>query len=82
MSGAGPDRHPRDHLRRGLSLTDATMLVVSSVIGSGIFFTPAAVARLLPSASWILAAWLVGGVLSNNLHAARSSVPSLFDRLH
>ncbi len=57
-------RHPRDRLRRGLSLTDATMLVVSSVIGSGIFFTPATVARLLPAAHWVLAAWLVGGALS------------------
>jgi basic amino acid/polyamine antiporter, APA family len=77
-SAPRPDRHPRDQLARGLSLTDATMLVVSSVIGSGIFFTPAAVARLLPSASWILAAWLVGGVLSTAGAIANAELGAMF----
>ncbi len=40
------------------------MLVVASVVGSGIFFTPAQVATLLPSAGLILLAWLVGAALS------------------
>ena len=34
---AAPDVHPRDQLRRALGLPDATFLVVSAVIGSGIF---------------------------------------------
>ncbi len=58
------DRHPLDRLARGLSLTDATMLVVSSVIGVGIFLTPGAIADLLPSPGLVLLAWLVGGLLS------------------
>ncbi len=61
---ASDDRHPRDRLRRSLSLTDAAMLVVSSVIGVGIFLTPGAVADLLPHPHVFLAAWLVGGLLS------------------
>jgi len=40
------------------------MLVVSSVIGSGIFLTPGRVADLLPHPGAILAAWLAGGLLS------------------
>ncbi len=40
------------------------MLVVSSVIGVGIFLTPGAVADLLPHPGIFLAAWLVGGALS------------------
>ena len=40
------------------------MLVVASVIGAGIFFTPGRVAQLLPSPIWILAAWVVGGLIS------------------
>ena len=40
------------------------MLIVASVVGSGIFFTPAQVAGLLPSAGLILSAWLVGAALS------------------
>ena len=51
-------------LPRILTLRDATMLVVSSVIGVGIFFTPGGVAKLLPSPGWFFAAWLAGGVLA------------------
>lgn len=58
------DRHPNDRLRRSLSLTDASMLVVSSVIGVGIFLTPGSVANLLPHPEVFLAVWLVGGLLS------------------
>src|SRR5215831_2271903 len=58
------DRHPLDRLHRGLSLTDATMLCVSSVIGVGIFLTPGTVASILPSPGLVLAAWLLGGLLS------------------
>ena len=59
-----PSRHPRDRLKRELSFFDATMLVVSSVIGVGIFLTPGSIAESLPAPGWILAAWLVGGALS------------------
>jgi len=57
-------RHPLDRLEPQLSLFDATMLVVSSVIGVGIFLTPGAVADALPSPGLFLAAWAVGGLLS------------------
>jgi len=56
--------HPRDRLPRVLTLWDAAMLIVASVVGSGIFFTPSQVANLLPSAGLILLAWLVGALLS------------------
>jgi APA family basic amino acid/polyamine antiporter len=59
-----PSRHPRDLLKRKLSFLDATLLVVSSVIGVGIFLTPGAIAESLPAPGWILAAWLAGGALS------------------
>lgn len=58
------DRHPRDRLRRSLTLNDAAMLVVSSVIGVGIFLTPGTVAELLPHPHLFLAAWLLGGLLA------------------
>ncbi len=56
--------HPRDRLPRVLTLWDASLLIVASVVGSGIFFTPSQVASLLPSAGLILLAWLVGALLS------------------
>lgn len=58
------DRHPRDQLRRELSLFDATLLCVSSVIGVGIFLTPGTVADLVPHPGLLLAAWVAGGLLS------------------
>ena len=62
--GGEPDRHPLDRLRRELGLRDATLLCVASVIGSGIFLTPGAIADRLPHAGLILAVWVVGGLLS------------------
>ena len=61
---AASDRHPRDRLERGLSLTDATMLCISSVIGVGIFLTPGTVANVLPHPGLVLGAWFIGGLLS------------------
>ncbi|MEZ4330156.1 MAG: APC family permease [Myxococcota bacterium] len=56
--------HPHDRLPRSLSLWDATMLIVASVVGSGIFLTPARVATLLPSAGPYLLVWLAGALIS------------------
>lgn len=51
-------------LRRELGLWSCTLMVVGGIIGSGIFFTPAEVARALPSGGWILAVWTIGGVVA------------------
>ncbi len=50
--------------KRGLGLFDATMVVVGSMIGSGIFIVSADVARLVGSPAWLLGAWLLTGVLT------------------
>ena len=44
---------------RGLGLYDATMVVVGSMIGSGIFIVSADMARLIGSPGWLLGAWLL-----------------------
>ena len=51
-------------LTRELGLTSAALLVVGGIIGSGIFFTPAEVARALPGPGAILAVWIVGGLIA------------------
>ncbi|MDQ6827665.1 MAG: amino acid permease [Gemmatimonadota bacterium] len=51
-------------LERELGLFPATMIVVGGIIGGGIFFTPAVVARSLPSAEWVLGIWMIGGVVA------------------
>lgn len=51
-------------LVRGLSLLDATMIVVGSMIGSGIFITSAESARLVGSPGWLVVAWVLAGVMT------------------
>src|SRR5215213_6625062 len=51
-------------LVRGLSLLDATMIVIGSMIGSGIFITSAESARTIGSPGWLLVAWALAGVLT------------------
>ena len=51
-------------LRREIGMLDATMIVVSGVIGGGIFFTPATVARYLPQSGWIIAVWVAGALIA------------------
>src|SRR5438874_479045 len=51
-------------LVRGLGLLDASMIVVGSMIGSGIFLTSAESARLVGAPGWLLLAWALAGVLT------------------
>ena len=51
-------------LRRELTLLDATMINVGTMIASAIFIVPATVAASLPSPSLILLVWVAGGVVS------------------
>jgi APA family basic amino acid/polyamine antiporter len=62
---AGTDATALDtEFKRGLGPFDATMVVVGSMIGSGIFIVSADIARLVGSPAWLLAAWVVTGVLT------------------
>lgn len=49
-------------LRRSLTLTDATFINVGTMIGSGIFITPAAIARGLDASLMHLVVWIGGGL--------------------
>ena len=62
MSKAADNSSPK--LIRGLGLIDASMIVVGSMIGSGIFIVSAESARLVGAPGWLLVAWALGGVLT------------------
>src|SRR5258707_9684698 len=49
---------------RGLGLYDSTMVVIGSMIGSGIFIVSAEMARFVGSSGWLLIAWLLTGFLT------------------
>jgi len=51
-------------LIRAIGLWSATLIVVGAVIGSGIFLTTGGMAAHIPSASLLLLAWVLGGVLA------------------
>src|SRR6266404_4405714 len=62
MSIATTNSHKE--LVRSLGLTDATMIVVGSMIGSGIFITSAESSRLVGAPGWLLVAWALAGVMT------------------
>jgi len=60
--GHPPAAHPG--LARRLGLTDATLLVMGGIVGSGIFMNPYVVARQVGTPSLILGAWILGGLIA------------------
>ncbi len=53
-----------EQLPSSLGQLDATMIVVGSMIGSGIFITSAESARLVGAPGWLLLAWGLAGLLT------------------
>jgi basic amino acid/polyamine antiporter, APA family len=51
-------------LSRRLGAVDGAALIVSNVVGVGIFTTPGIVAGMLPGAGWFLGVWIAGGILA------------------
>ncbi len=55
---------PAPDFQRRLGLFDATMLVAGTMIGSGIFITSAGMSREVGSSGWLMAAWVLTGVMT------------------
>jgi APA family basic amino acid/polyamine antiporter len=51
-------------LERRLGPLDAAMIVIGSMIGSGIFITSAESSRLIGAPGWLLLAWAVAGLMT------------------
>src|SRR5438876_6143613 len=64
MSNKTDNRQPRSGLVRALGPIDATMIVIGSMIGSGIFITSAESSRLSGAPGWLLLAWALAGLLT------------------
>ena len=59
------ENHDEDNnLKRELGLLDGTMLVVGSMIGSGIFIVSADIARQVGSAGWLTLIWVISGLIT------------------
>jgi basic amino acid/polyamine antiporter, APA family len=77
---ARPDAGLDTEFQRGLGLFDATMVVVGSMIGSGIFIVSADMARLLGGPGWLLVAWLVTGLLTVTAALSYGELAALMPR--
>jgi APA family basic amino acid/polyamine antiporter len=64
MSNKTDKRQPPSSLVRALGLIDATMIVIGSMIGSGIFIVSAESSRLSGAPGWLLLAWALAGLLT------------------
>jgi basic amino acid/polyamine antiporter, APA family len=82
---ARSDATPQDSARhtdfvRALTLTDATMLVAGSMIGSGIFIVSADIARTVGSPFWLVAAWAITGIITLLGALAYGELAGMFPR--
>ncbi len=55
---------PPAEMKRELGLLDATLLVAGSMIGSGIFIVAADITRNVGSVGWLIAVWLITGLMT------------------
>ena len=69
-----------DGLVRAIGLGSAILFVVGSVIGSGIFLTTGGMVREVPSASLVLLAWVLGGLLAIAGGLTYSEMGAMFPR--
>jgi APA family basic amino acid/polyamine antiporter len=65
---------------RAIGLWGATLLVIGSVIGSGIFLTTGIMLQELPSTTLVLAAWTAGGLLAMAGGLTYAEMGSMFPR--
>src|SRR5690606_41451329 len=51
-------------MKRELGLLDATLIVAGSIIGSWIFIVTADITRNVGSSGWLIAVWLITGLMT------------------
>lgn len=54
----------QEEFKKELGLLDGTMLVVGSMIGSGIFIVSSDIARQVGSAGWLTLIWIISGLIT------------------
>lgn len=70
----------QDHFKRELGLLDGTMLVVGSMIGSGIFIVSSDMVRQLGSAGWLIAMWVLTGFITVIAAVSYGELSSMFPK--
>lgn len=71
---------PQSEFVKAMTLTDATMLVAGSMIGSGIFIVSADIARKVESPLFLIVAWVLTGVITLLGALAYGELAAMFPR--
>jgi basic amino acid/polyamine antiporter, APA family len=66
--------------KQSLGLLDATMIVVGSMIGSGIFIVSADITRSVGSAGWLILVWVLTGLLTLTAALSYGELSSMYPR--
>lgn len=66
--------------KRSLSLFDGVLIVIGSMIGSGIFIVSADITRNVGSAGWVLAVWLITGVMTITAAVSYGELSGMFPK--
>lgn len=69
-----------EEMKRELGLLDATMLVVGSMIGSGIFIVSADIVRHVGSAGWLILIWLLTGLVTLTAALSYGELSAMFPK--
>lgn len=67
-------------LKKEIGLFDATMIVAGSMIGSGIFIVSSDIVRNVGSAGWLIAIWLLTGVITVIAALSFGELSSMFPK--
>lgn len=68
------------HFHRSLSLVDGTLLVIGSMIGSGIFIVSADITRNVGSAGWLIAVWVITGLMTMTAAISYGELSGMFPK--
>ncbi|WP_295648459.1 amino acid permease [uncultured Mucilaginibacter sp.] len=67
-------------MKRELGLLDGTMLVVGSMIGSGIFIVSTDITRYVGSAGWLIAVWVITGFMTLTAAVSYGELSAMFPK--
>jgi len=70
----------QDNFKRELGLFDGTMLVVGSMIGSGIFIVSSDIARQVGSAGWLTLIWVISGLITMIAAVSYGELSAMFPK--
>ncbi len=74
------NHHEEGSFKRELGLFDGAMLVVGSMIGSGIFIVSSDIARQVGSAGWLLLIWIISAAITMIAAVSYGELSAMFPK--